>query len=140
MKLKKIIKWAGIAILVVLFAIPFAFFRNTGHSLQTPFTNKPPVVFHEPKHVAATADARRAAEQTMGGFVKTAIIRVHPGLAWDLATWLRRVPDERIAATVRRRHGSEALESATVLRGLQEEVWRVLHDARIEGRLTRVGC
>jgi hypothetical protein len=77
---------AGIAILVVLFAIPFAFFRNTGHSLQTPFTNKPPVVFHEPKHVAATADARRAAEQTMGGFVKTAIIRVHPGLAWDLAT------------------------------------------------------
>jgi len=61
-------------------------------------------------------------------------------LAWDLATWLRRVPDERIAAIVRRRHGSEALESATVLRGLQEEVWRVLHDARIEGRLTRVGC
>jgi hypothetical protein len=59
---------------------------------------------------------------------------------WDLATWLRRVPDERIAAIVRRRHSSETLEAATVLRGLQEEVWNVLHDARIEGRLTRVRC
>jgi hypothetical protein len=61
-------------------------------------------------------------------------------LVWDLATWLRPVPDERIAAIVRRRHGSEALEAATVLRRLQEEVWNVLHDARIGGRLTRVRC
>jgi hypothetical protein len=77
---------AGVAIVVAALAILLAFFRNTGHSLQTPTTDKPAVVYHEPKHVVPTADGRRAAERTIEGFVQTAIIREHPGLAWELAT------------------------------------------------------
>jgi hypothetical protein len=76
----------GIAIVIVVLAVPFAFFRNTGHSLQTPTNDKPAIVVHTPKSVHPTAADRRAAERTIGDFVKTAIVRDHPGNAWDLAT------------------------------------------------------
>jgi hypothetical protein len=79
--------WRGGAVLAVAaVAVPLAFFRNTGHSYQTPISDKPAVVYHEPKHVAATPTARRAAEQTLAEFFRTAIVRVHPERAWQLAT------------------------------------------------------
>jgi hypothetical protein len=77
---------AGALLAVAIVAVPLAFFRNTGHSYQTPISNVPAVVYHEPKHVPASAAARRAAEQTMDAFVRTAIIRDQPGRAWRLAT------------------------------------------------------
>jgi Ser/Thr protein kinase RdoA (MazF antagonist) len=58
---------------------------------------------------------------------------------WDHATLLRRVDDDAIAATIRLRHGPDALQLALDLRGLQEEVWTVLHDARQEGLISNPG-
>jgi hypothetical protein len=79
--------WRGGAVLAVaLVAVPLVFFRNTGHSLQTPLSDKPAVVYHEPKHVPASEATRRAAERTLAAFVRTAIVRRHPGEAWTLAT------------------------------------------------------
>jgi hypothetical protein len=57
-------------------------------------------------------------------------------IAWDHATLLRRIDDDATVAAIRRRHGADALEAAVALRGIQEHVWRVLHDARAEGRLS----
>jgi hypothetical protein len=53
---------------------------------------------------------------------------------WDHATLLRRIDDEATAATIRRRHGPDALAAAVALRGIQADVWTVLHDARANGR------
>jgi hypothetical protein len=58
---------------------------------------------------------------------------------WDHATLLRRVDDDAVAATVRARYGQEALRLTVDLRGLQEEVWTVLHDARQGGRISNRG-
>jgi hypothetical protein len=77
---------AGALLAVAVVAVPLAFFRNTGHSYQTPLSNAPASVYHEPKHVPASAATRRAAERTLDAFVRTAIIRDHPGHAWTLAT------------------------------------------------------
>lgn len=54
-------------------------------------------------------------------------------VAWDHATLIRRVGEGAIADALRARDGREALEAAVVLRGTQEEVWNVLHDARASG-------
>jgi hypothetical protein len=79
--------WRGGALLVVvLVAVPLVFFRNTGHSYQTPLNDKPAVVYHEPKHVPASPAAREEARQTLEEFVRTAIVRHDPGRAWQLAT------------------------------------------------------
>jgi hypothetical protein len=56
-------------------------------------------------------------------------------VAWDHATLLRRIDDDATATEIRRRHGRKALEAAVALRGIQADVWTVLHDARAEGRL-----
>jgi Ser/Thr protein kinase RdoA (MazF antagonist) len=58
-------------------------------------------------------------------------------IIWDHATLLRRIDDSSpgAAATIRARHDPAALELAVALRGLQTEVWTVLHDARATGRL-----
>jgi len=58
---------------------------------------------------------------------------------WDHATLLRRVDDEAIATTIRSRYGQDALQLALDLRGLQEEVWTVLHDARQGGLISNPG-
>jgi hypothetical protein len=57
---------------------------------------------------------------------------------WDHATLLRRIDDNSTgnraaAARIRARHGDDALRAALVVRGLQEEVWNLLHDARHAG-------
>jgi Ser/Thr protein kinase RdoA (MazF antagonist) len=59
-------------------------------------------------------------------------------VVWDHATLLRRIDDgetgnRAAAATIRARHGDDAVRAALVLRGLQEEVWNLLHDARRAG-------
>ena len=54
---------------------------------------------------------------------------------WDHATLLRRIDDEATATEIRRHHGRDALEAAVALRGIQADVWTVLHDARADGRL-----
>ncbi|HZC31811.1 MAG TPA: phosphotransferase [Candidatus Bathyarchaeia archaeon] len=59
-------------------------------------------------------------------------------VVWDHATLLRRIDDDATgnraaAATIRARHGDDAVRAALVLRGLQEEVWNLLHDARRAG-------
>jgi Ser/Thr protein kinase RdoA (MazF antagonist) len=62
-------------------------------------------------------------------------------VVWDHATLLRRIDDDATAnraaaATIRGRHSDDAVHVALVLRGLQEEVWSLLHDAR-RARLIR---
>jgi hypothetical protein len=57
---------------------------------------------------------------------------------WDHSTLLRRIDDDATGngaavATIRARHGDDAVRVALVLRGLQEEVWSLLHDARRAG-------
>jgi hypothetical protein len=56
---------------------------------------------------------------------------------WDQATLLRRIDDDRsdAAAMIRRRHDRDTIEAAVALRGIQEKVWTVLHDARADGRI-----
>ena len=57
-------------------------------------------------------------------------------IVWDHATLLRRIDDDATETVIRRRHGRDALEAAVDLRGIQADVWTVLHDARAEGRLS----
>ena len=57
-------------------------------------------------------------------------------IVWDHATLLRRIDDGATATAIRRRHGRDALEAAVALRGIQADVWTVLHDARADGRLS----
>ncbi len=84
---RKRLAWRGGALLALgVLTVLLVFFRNTGHSFQTPTSNERPQVFREPKHVAATSAERRDAEKTLDGFVRTAVIRDHPGRAWELAT------------------------------------------------------
>jgi len=59
-------------------------------------------------------------------------------VVWDHATLLRRIDDDATgkratAASIRARHDDDAVRVAVVLRGLQEEVWSLLHDARRAG-------
>ena len=49
---------------------------------------------------------------------------------WDLAILIRQGGGEQVAEVVRGRHGLEAVEIAIALRGIQGEVWTILHDAR----------
>ena len=67
-------------------AILLVFFRNTGHSFQTSFSNKPPKVLRTPKTVPVSRATRAEAERTLLAFVRTAVIRRNSGAAWDLAT------------------------------------------------------
>jgi hypothetical protein len=55
-------------------------------------------------------------------------------IVWDHATLLRRIDDGATAASIRQRHGADALDAAVVLRGIQADVWTLLHDARANGR------
>ncbi len=54
---------------------------------------------------------------------------------WDDATLLRRTRDPDVERVVVDRHGRAAVDAAFRLRGVQEEVWTILHDARRDGRL-----
>jgi streptomycin 6-kinase len=54
---------------------------------------------------------------------------------WDHATLLRRIDEGATAATIRQRHDPDVLAAAVALRGIQADVWTVLHDARANGRL-----
>lgn len=49
---------------------------------------------------------------------------------WDLAILIRQGGGEQVAEIVRRRFGDEALQTAVALRGIQGDVWTILHDAR----------
>ena len=65
---------AGIAAVLVVF------FRNTGTSVQAPFSNKPVDVVTTPKKVPLSKDARLVA----GRFVITAVQRKNLAEAWTL--------------------------------------------------------
>jgi len=82
----RLLRRSIIAAVLVVVAILLAFFRNTGTSLETPHEKKNAVVLHEPKHVPATPEARRAAERTLSTFLHTAVIRRDLPQAWPLAT------------------------------------------------------
>lgn len=82
----RLLRRAIIAAVAIVVAVLLAFFRNTGKSLETPQVNKPAVVIREPKHVAASPAARRAAERTLSAFVRTAFLRRNLASAWPLAT------------------------------------------------------
>jgi Ser/Thr protein kinase RdoA (MazF antagonist) len=56
-------------------------------------------------------------------------------LVWDDATLLRRTRDPDVERVFVARHGRSLLDAAIRLRGLQEEVWNLIHDARREGRI-----
>jgi RimJ/RimL family protein N-acetyltransferase len=55
--------------------------------------------------------------------------------AWDDATLLRRTRDPDVERVLVGRYGRPALDAAIRLRGVQEEVWTILHDARRDGPL-----
>jgi hypothetical protein len=79
--------WTAIvATTLIVVAVLLAFFRNTGTSLETPLSKKAAVVIHEPKHVRATTEDRKAAEQTLSKFVHTAFLRRNLDQAWPLTT------------------------------------------------------
>ena len=59
--------------------------------------------------------------------------------AWDQAVLLRNAPDPAVEQTIRRRGGGAALDAAIALRGVQADIWTILHDARREGRLPPSG-
>lgn len=61
-------------------------------------------------------------------------------IAWDHATLLRRIDDGATAASIRQRHGVDALAAAVALRGIQADVWTILHDARANGRWPASGA
>jgi len=56
-------------------------------------------------------------------------------VVWDDATLLRRTKDPEVERVFLARHGRALLDAAIWLRGLQEEVWNLIHDARREGRI-----
>jgi hypothetical protein len=90
----RLLRRALVVAALVAVGVLVAFFRNTGHSLQTPTNDKPVVVLHNPKGVAAPAAERAAAEQTLERFVQAAILRRDPARAWDLTT-----PHMRVGST-----------------------------------------
>jgi Ser/Thr protein kinase RdoA (MazF antagonist) len=55
--------------------------------------------------------------------------------AWDHAVLIWNVDDPAIERTLRDRDGDAAIDAAMALREIQAGVWRLLHDARSEGRL-----
>ncbi len=83
---ERLYRRAAVAAVALFVAILLIFFRNTGHSLETPITNQPADVFRLPQPVPASSADRAAAERTLDRFVRTAIIRRDPGAAWELAT------------------------------------------------------
>lgn len=85
---------ALVVVVLVTVVVLLAFFRNTGHSTQRPLNDKPVVVLHNPKRVAATPGEQAAAERTLERFVQAAVLRRNPGSAWDLAT-----PHMRVGGT-----------------------------------------
>lgn len=56
--------------------------------------------------------------------------------AWDHAVLLRNAPDATVERILRDRDGGRGIDLAMALRGIQADVWTILHDARNEGRLT----
>jgi len=82
----RLLRWsiAGGTILVV--ALLLTFFRNTGHSFETPTSNRPAMRVRTPKTVRATPAMRHAAEATLGTFVRSAILRRNLASSWPLAT------------------------------------------------------
>jgi hypothetical protein len=55
--------------------------------------------------------------------------------AWDHAVLIRNVEDPTVERTLRDRDGDAAIDAAMALREIQAGIWRLLHDARREGRL-----
>jgi hypothetical protein len=74
---------------IVVFGVTglIVFVPNTGHSTWTPIdTTKKAQVFHVPKTVPATPAEKASAEQTLGVFVPSAVIRRNLERSWPLAT------------------------------------------------------
>lgn len=77
--------WASAAVLVaggVAFLV--AHLGNTGRSLETPLSNEPAQVYHQPKTVRLTPAARVDAFLTASKFIQTAVLRKHLDTAWKL--------------------------------------------------------
>jgi hypothetical protein len=58
-------------------------------------------------------------------------------VAWDHAVLIWNTDDPAVERTLRDRDGNAAIDAAMALREIQAGVWRLLHDARREGRLDR---
>jgi Ser/Thr protein kinase RdoA (MazF antagonist) len=56
-------------------------------------------------------------------------------VAWDHAVLIWNIDDPGVERTLRDRAGNAAIDAAMALREIQAGVWRLLHDARREGRL-----
>jgi hypothetical protein len=83
---RRLYRRAALAGVIGVVAILVVFFRNTGHTFQTPVSNKPAKVLRTPKTVPVSRATRADAERTLLAFVRTAVIRRNAGAAWDLAT------------------------------------------------------
>jgi hypothetical protein len=57
---------------------------NTGRSNETPLTNKPAWVYHEPQRLTLTANDRRELFGIASRFVRTAVARKHLDTAWQM--------------------------------------------------------
>jgi hypothetical protein len=77
---QRIALWVGLAILAVGAAVAsFAFFRNTGHSQETPLSNQPANIYKPQKQVKVDSAARRVA----GEFILTAVSRKNLAKSYD---------------------------------------------------------
>jgi Ser/Thr protein kinase RdoA (MazF antagonist) len=56
-------------------------------------------------------------------------------VAWDHAVLIWNTEDPGVERTLRERDGTAAIDAAMALREIQAGVWRLLHDARRDGRL-----
>ena len=57
-------------------------------------------------------------------------------VAWDHAVLIWNTEDPVVERVLRERDGTAAIDAAMALREIQAGVWRLLHDARRDGRLT----
>ena len=83
---RRLLRRTVAVVVLVAIAIMLAFFRNTGTSVDTPFSSKDAVIVREPAHVAPPPGAEAAAEKTLAAFFRSAVIRRDLSRSWPLAT------------------------------------------------------
>ena len=75
---------AGTLAVLSALTIPAILIGNTGRSNQTPLTNKPAWVYHEPQRLTLTPADRRELFEIATRFVRSAVARKHLGTAWHM--------------------------------------------------------
>ncbi len=115
--------WGAGVLLALGALVPLGIeFSNTGTPVPTTLSNEPARFYPEPKTVPLTRSDRRAAEETIAKFVRTAVRREHVADSWELVT-----PSLRQGLTRAEWATGDipVMPYPAVLRGLRD--WRVLY-------------